>query len=95
MVLIAPTEKGSVGAFPSEKSPAGNSAKTWYSHLQASDVPLIVSQHLNGGKVVRHKLYPKYHPQTTNWQSWVAVAGVLVALMVFMFATFAGQSYYF
>lgn len=100
MVLIAPTdksaaEKGAAEKSPVGKSPVGKSDKTWYSHVQPSDVPLLVLQHLSGGKVVRHKLYPKYHPTTTNWKGWFAVAGVLIALMVFMFATFAGQSYYF
>jgi (2Fe-2S) ferredoxin len=35
---------------------------TWYCHLHATDVPVIVEQHLQGGVPVRSHLHPRFHP---------------------------------
>ncbi|WP_013320963.1 (2Fe-2S) ferredoxin domain-containing protein [Gloeothece verrucosa] len=34
----------------------------WYCRVQSTDVPLIVEQHLKGGKPVKEKLHPRFHP---------------------------------
>lgn len=38
--------------------------ETWYCRVQLSDVPLIVEQHLKGGKPLQNKLHPRIH---ANW----------------------------
>ena len=35
--------------------------ETWYWRVQPSDVPMIVEQHLKGGKRVEAKLHPRIH----------------------------------
>lgn len=35
--------------------------QTWYSGVQASEVPTVVERHLRGGFPVQSMLYPKYH----------------------------------
>ena len=35
--------------------------ETWYCQVQPTDVPLIVEQHLKGGKRVEAKLHPRIH----------------------------------
>ena len=35
--------------------------ETWYCRVQPNDVPLIVEQHLIGGKPVEDKLHPRIH----------------------------------
>ena len=35
--------------------------ETWYCRIQPSDVPLIVEQHLKGGKRIEAKLHPRIH----------------------------------
>lgn len=35
--------------------------QTWYSGVQASEVPRVVEGHLRGGLPVQSMLYPKYH----------------------------------
>jgi (2Fe-2S) ferredoxin len=35
--------------------------QTWYSGVQASEVPMVVEGHLRGGLPVQSMLYPKYH----------------------------------
>lgn len=35
--------------------------ETWYCRVKPSDVPLIVEQHLKGGKQVEAKLHPRIH----------------------------------
>ncbi len=35
--------------------------ETWYCRVQPSDVPIIVEQHLKGGKRVEAKLHPRIH----------------------------------
>ncbi|HEY9650973.1 MAG TPA: (2Fe-2S) ferredoxin domain-containing protein [Coleofasciculaceae cyanobacterium] len=35
--------------------------ETWYCRVQPSDVPVIVEQHLHGGKRVEAKLHPRIH----------------------------------
>jgi (2Fe-2S) ferredoxin len=35
--------------------------ETWYCRVQPSDVPVIVEQHLKGGKPVEEKLHPRIH----------------------------------
>jgi (2Fe-2S) ferredoxin len=36
--------------------------KTWYSHVDSHDVPLIVRHHLQQGHPVTGMLYRKFHP---------------------------------
>ena len=35
--------------------------ETWYCRVKPSDVPVIVEQHLKGGKPVEEKLHPRIH----------------------------------
>lgn len=35
--------------------------QTWYSRVQASEVPAVIERHLRGGVPVQSMLYPKYH----------------------------------
>ncbi len=35
--------------------------ETWYCRVKPSDVPVIVEQHLKGGKLVEAKLHPRIH----------------------------------
>lgn len=35
--------------------------ETWYCRVQQADVPVIVEQHLKGGKPVEEKLHPRIH----------------------------------
>jgi len=35
--------------------------ETWYCRVQPTDVPVIVQQHLQGGKRVEEKLNPRIH----------------------------------
>jgi len=35
--------------------------ETWYYRVQPTDVPIIVEQHLKGGKQVEEKLNPRIH----------------------------------
>ena len=35
--------------------------ETWYCRVKPSDVPVIVGQHLKGGKRVEAKLHPRIH----------------------------------
>ena len=35
--------------------------ETWYCRVKPTDVPVIVEQHLNGGKQVKEKLNPRIH----------------------------------
>lgn len=37
--------------------------ETWYCRVKPEDVPLIVSQHLQGGKAVDRLLHPRMHPK--------------------------------
>lgn len=39
--------------------------ETWYCRVQPSDVPVIVEQHLKGGKLVEAKLHPRIHMRFT------------------------------
>lgn len=66
----------------------------WYAHVQPQDISAIVSQHLEGGKVVSHKLYPKFHPQTTSVKGWLVVFGILLVLLLLMVGMLTSQSPY-
>lgn len=35
--------------------------ETWYCRVEPTDVPVIVEQHLKGGKPVEEKLHPRIH----------------------------------
>lgn len=39
--------------------------ETWYCRVKPSDVPIIVEQHLLGGKRVEAKLHPRIHMRFT------------------------------
>ena len=69
--------------------------ETWYSQVQPKDVPAIVSQHLEGGRVVKRKLYKTFHPQETSIKGWLVVGGILFTLVALMFGTLLiGQTAY-
>lgn len=40
--------------------------QTWYSKVQAGEVPTVVERHLQGGRPVQSMLYSKYHPQKSQ-----------------------------
>ncbi|TVQ07080.1 MAG: (2Fe-2S) ferredoxin domain-containing protein [Leptolyngbya sp. DLM2.Bin27] len=59
-ILIA--ESGCMGqcsAGPTVKVMPGN---TWYCRVKSEDVPRIVEQHLEQGKLVCDRLHPRFHP---------------------------------
>ena len=67
----------------------------WYCHVSPLDVPRIVKQHLKGGKPVREKLYPKFHPSSQSIVIWVIVPGLFVVFLGLLFWFIASQTYYF
>lgn len=83
MVLVTPAQKTS-------EAPKA----TWYSHVCLADVPVIVSQHLKGDKVVRRKLYLKYHPTTDSTKGWFVVFGILFMLLSLIVGMLLLQSPY-
>jgi (2Fe-2S) ferredoxin len=68
--------------------------ETWYCNVHARDVPEIVSQHLKSGKVVSHKLYPKFHPTDSSAKGWFIVVGILITIVLSMFVLLASESVY-
>ncbi len=69
--------------------------ETWYCGVRDRDVPQIVSQHLEGGKAVSHKLYPKFHPTGSSLKGWLIVIGILLGILLSMLGLLASQSAYF
>lgn len=69
--------------------------ETWYCCVRSQDVPGIVSQHLEGGKVLRHKLYSKFHPTGSSLKGWLIVFSILLGILLSMFGLLASQSAYF
>jgi (2Fe-2S) ferredoxin len=67
----------------------------WYCHVAPEDVRLIVKQHLQGGKPVREKLYPKFHPSQQSLRIWLIVPGLFVGFLGLLFWFIASQTYYF
>ena len=55
----------------------------WYCHLHLSDVPLIVEKHLKKGKIVKEKLYPKFHPAKPIGLWVVAIFMMLGTTIIF------------
>lgn len=68
---------------------------TWYSNVRPKDVPTIVSQHLEGGKVVSYKLYSKFHPTDSSAKGWFIVVGILVGILLSIVGLLATESAYF
>lgn len=107
MVLVTPENQSEgqpekvseqVSENQSENRPVPKPADTpkavWYSNVYPADVPAIVSQHLKGGKVVRRKLYPKYHPTTDSTKGWFVVFGILFVLLLLIAGMLLFQSPY-
>lgn len=69
--------------------------ETWYSQVQLGDVKEIVSRHLVGDRPVTRKLYPLFHPKETSIKGWLIVSGILLGIMLLLFGTLAGQTFYF
>jgi (2Fe-2S) ferredoxin len=69
--------------------------ETWYCCVRPQDVSRIVSQHLEDGKVVSHKLYSKFHPTGSSLKGWLIVFGILLGILLSMFGLLASQSAYF
>jgi (2Fe-2S) ferredoxin len=69
--------------------------KIWYCQVQPLDVPRIVEQHLKGGKPVREKLYPKFHPSKQSPRIWLIVPGLFLGFLALLFWFVASQTYYF
>ena len=68
----------------------------WYAHVAVGDVPKIVKQHLQGGKLVREKLYPKFHhPHKQSLVIWLMAVGLVLGLLGILFGLIASQTYYF
>ena len=67
----------------------------WYCHVSPLDVRLIVEQHLKGGKPVRSKLYPKFHPDKQSLAIWLIAAGLFLGFLGLLFWVLASQTYYF
>ena len=67
----------------------------WYAHVAVGDVPKIVEQHLQGGKPVREKLYPKFHPHKQSRVIWQMAVGLVLGLLGILFWLIASQTYYF
>ena len=67
----------------------------WYCHVEPHDVPLIVEQHLKGGKPVTEKLYPKFHASKQSIKMWLIVPGLSLIFMGLFFWFIASQTYYF
>ena len=67
----------------------------WYAHVAVGDVPKIVEQHLQGGKPVREKLYPKFHPHKQSLVIWLMAVGLVLGLLGILFWLIASQTYYF
>lgn len=51
---------GQCGSGPMVKVMPDN---TWYCRVRPSDVPEIVTEHLQGGQPVKRLLHPRFHPQ--------------------------------
>lgn len=67
----------------------------WYAHVAVGDVLKIVEQHLQGGKPVREKLYPKFHPHKQSRVIWLMAVGLVLGLLGLLFGLIASQTYYF
>ncbi len=67
----------------------------WYAHVAVGDVPKIVEEHQLGGKPVREKLYPKFHPHKQSRVIWLMTVGLVLGLFGLLFGLIASQTYYF
>lgn len=67
----------------------------WYCHVEVKDVSRIVEQHLRGGKPVKEKLYPKFHPQKQSIKIWLIAVGLFLGFLGLLFSLIASQTYYF
>ena len=67
----------------------------WYAHVAVGDVSKIVEQHLQGGKLVREKLYPKFHPHKQSKVIRLIAVGLVLGLLGILFWLIASQTYYF
>ncbi|MEM9091623.1 MAG: (2Fe-2S) ferredoxin domain-containing protein [Cyanobacteria bacterium P01_F01_bin.53] len=103
MVLVTPENQSArqpekAPENQSENGPVPKLADTpkavWYSNVYPADVPAIVFQHLQGGKIVRRKLYPKYHPTTESTKGWFVVFGILFVLLLLIAGMLFFQSPY-
>jgi (2Fe-2S) ferredoxin len=50
----------------------------WYARVKVDRVPLIIAQHLEGGKPVRALLYTKFHQPKPNYWLWSAIAALAI-----------------
>jgi (2Fe-2S) ferredoxin len=66
----------------------------WYCHVELKDVSRIVEQHLRGGKPVKEKLYPKFHPQKQSIKIWLMAVGLFLGFLGLLFWLIASQTYY-
>ena len=66
----------------------------WYCNVQLEDVSRIIEQHLKGGKPVKEKLYPKFHPQKQSIRIWLVAIGLFLGLLSLLFWFIASQTYY-
>lgn len=74
--------------------PEESTQKVWYAHVQPHDVPIIVSQHLEGGKIVTQKLHAKFHPKDPSLKGWLIVFGILLMLVLAWVGILVTQSSY-
>lgn len=74
--------------------------EVWYCHLYPSDIPVIVKQHLLGGKTVCEKLYPRFHhpqgpyPAHKSFGMWLialCISLCLIALLTWTILTTSVQ----
>ncbi len=68
--------------------------ETWYCHIRPPDVPIIVEEHLNQGRIVTQKLYPKFHPTGKSVEIWLTAFGVTLVLLALLLTMLARQTYY-
>ena len=62
----------------------------WYCHIHPDEVSEIVEKHLKQGRVVREKLYPKFHPPRPIG-IWLVAFFMLLGTIIMFYWTIATQ----
>ena len=67
----------------------------WYSQVAVEGVAKIVEQHLQGGKPVKEKLYPKFHPHKQSRRLWLIAVVLVLGFLGLLVGWIASQTHYF